>query len=138
MITKGITFTKTVTMVTESCCNCGIIFGMLSDFREVLTNDPNKTFYCPNGHGMSFRKSKEQRLREEAERALKMKENELANIAAAKVQLESQLKRSERDLKRLKNGVCPCCNRTFQNLHNHIKKQHPELIESSIAIAKNK
>jgi rubrerythrin len=26
---------------------------------------------------------------------------------------------------RVKNGVCPCCNRTFQNLMAHMKTKHP-------------
>ena len=27
---------------------------------------------------------------------------------------------------RVKNGVCPCCNRTFVNLLRHMKSKHPE------------
>ena len=28
--------------------------------------------------------------------------------------------------KRIAAGVCPCCNRTFKQLANHMKNQHPE------------
>ena len=24
------------------------------------------------------------------------------------------------------NGVCPCCNRSFENLRNHMHTQHPD------------
>lgn len=27
---------------------------------------------------------------------------------------------------RVKNGVCPCCNRSFENLRRHIETKHPE------------
>jgi DNA repair exonuclease SbcCD ATPase subunit len=26
---------------------------------------------------------------------------------------------------RIGHGVCPCCNRTFENLHRHMASQHP-------------
>ncbi len=131
MFTSNMTYQKTITMVTEICCNCGVAFGLPSDLQEQLKNDPNKYFHCPNGHSQHYAKSKEQRLREEAEKALRLKENEMANLASAKIQLEDQLKKSEQKLKRLTNGVCPCCNRTFSNLHNHMKKQHPEVVSKS-------
>jgi hypothetical protein len=27
--------------------------------------------------------------------------------------------------KRIQSGVCPCCNRTFENLGRHMKSKHP-------------
>jgi hypothetical protein len=30
---------------------------------------------------------------------------------------------------RVANGVCPCCNRTFADLHRHMASQHPEFVE---------
>ncbi len=30
---------------------------------------------------------------------------------------------------RIVSGVCPCCNRTFQNLARHIAGQHPDFAE---------
>ena len=32
---------------------------------------------------------------------------------------------------RVKNGVCPCCNRSFTSLWQHIKNEHPEFGESN-------
>lgn len=30
--------------------------------------------------------------------------------------------------KRVSKGVCPCCNRSFENLKNHMESQHPEYV----------
>ena len=32
-------------------------------------------------------------------------------------------------IKRIKNGICPCCNRTFKQLAAHMKNKHPEYVE---------
>jgi len=127
MFQSGITYQKTITMVTEICCNCGVAFGMPSDLQEDLKNNPDKWFYCPNGHSQHYIKSKEQRLREEAEKKLIQKENELANVFSEKIQMEAALLKAQKQLKRVHKGVCPCCNRTFKDLQAHIKSKHPEL-----------
>jgi DNA-binding XRE family transcriptional regulator len=31
---------------------------------------------------------------------------------------------------RIRNGVCPCCNRTFQNLANHMRTEHADYGET--------
>lgn len=122
---RGLTYTKTVTMITEVCCNCGVLFGIPSDFRDDVRRT-KQTFYCPNGHGQSYTKSTYEIEIEKLKRDKEQLEGSLSNVVAGKIQLEKQLKKSNRELKRVKNGVCPCCNRSFQNLHNHIKNQHPE------------
>ena len=35
-------------------------------------------------------------------------------------------KRYYRMRDRVKNGVCPCCNRQFQNLLSHMRRKHPD------------
>lgn len=119
----NLTFKEEITIVTEECCNCGVTFGLPKSLQRKLI-DNKKTFYCPNGHpqsytGTSFNK-------EEYENKLREAQNRIANISFEKVQLESQLNKTKHDLKRLKNGICPCCNRSFKGLHEHIKKQHPD------------
>lgn len=131
MFTANLKYEKTITMITVHCCNCGVVFGMPSDLQERFVNDPDKYFYCPNGHRQHYAESREERLRKEAERKLQNRENELANVTSLKIQLENQLKKEQRKTKRLSNGVCPCCNRTFSNLHQHMKKQHPEEVSKS-------
>lgn len=123
---SGLTYTKEITMVTEVCCSCGIAFGMPSDLQGHLKNDPNKYFYCPNGHSQHYTKSREQRLREEAEAKLRQKEQQLRDADIAKNILQADFDKVTRKLKRVQNGVCPYpgCKRHFNNLARHIKTKH--------------
>ena len=33
---------------------------------------------------------------------------------------------------RIAKGVCPCCSRSFQNLHRHMTNQHPDWAKSDL------
>lgn len=129
MFQANMTYQKTISMVTEICCNCGVAFGLPSDLQEILRNDPDKWFYCPNGHRQHYSESREVRLRKEAEAKLEAARREITQINTSKIQIEGELLKTQRKLKRVHNGTCPCCKRTFQNLKNHIKSKHPELLE---------
>lgn len=126
----------TTSLVTEECCNCHMLFAMPEDFRKRAKDDPAIFFYCPAGHSQHS-------LASEVQRKLREAEQQLANERAALQRQAEELKRvrGERDhhwierkklttrtrnLKtRIKNGVCPCCNRSFENLHRHMTTQHP-------------
>jgi hypothetical protein len=127
MFTEGLSYQKTITMETVVCCNCGVPFGMPSDLRSQLMNDPDKWFFCPNGHRQHYSKSNEKIQREDAERKLKAKEAELLQEQMKRIQIEGELGKATRKLKRVQKGVCPCCNRTFQDLARHMETKHPEV-----------
>lgn len=94
-----------VTIESELCCACGTCFGIESGLRKNLINN-HIIFYCPNGHSQSYvGRTKEEILQDEVTR-LKAKQD----------QLDADLASKDRKLKRVSKGVCPCCNRTFQNL----------------------
>lgn len=127
------TFTGTLEVIT--CGGCGITFGMEETFYNLRKSD-HKNWHCPNGCERHFTsKSEADKLREELNSA----NNLLAirqSIISDKNQRIEQLGYSVRSLKaaktkilnRVKNGVCPCCNRTFKDLQNHFKSKHPELL----------
>lgn len=129
-----------VTMVTEVCCNCGIVFAMPSYFRDTCYKDGMvKTFYCPNGHGQSYTKSAVQREKEKyaeekqlLEKQLEATRRDLSNSDYVKMMLEKDLKKERNKLKRVHNGTCPCCNRSFSNLQAHMKTKHPDIAVSDI------
>lgn len=119
-------FVEKAWLETVTCCNCGMLFAMTEDFKR-RRHDDHETFYCPAGHAQHYTGATEaQKLKRELER----KENELtaardrANRAAAERDAAKKAHRKMRE--RVANGVCPCCNRSFENLRNHMHTQHPE------------
>lgn len=135
MFDKGLTYQKTITMVTVACCNCGIVFGMPSDFNDRCKDDENRYFYCPSGHSQHYSKSTSMKLKEELDKVREQKEHQqrqrqLAEESQRRVEIE--LKKNKTKLRNIKtrvaNGICPCCNRTFINLQRHMHTKHPEFI----------
>jgi len=119
-------FVEGVYFEVEVCCKCGQPFAMTSDFKERRLND-HKYFYCPSGHRQYYvGKTKEQRLKERlSQKNMKIKQlyGENANLRSERNEVKKTYNRMRT---RIKNGVCPCCDRTFQNLLEHIKTKHPE------------
>lgn len=124
-------FTASDTFVVTTCHKCGIRSGLPQDFYLRL-QETKDTFYCPNGHAAVFRNSRADDLETKliAERA---RSDRLKAAADYEYRQRKSIERSRSALKgqvtkvknRVGNGVCPCCNRTFQNLLAHMKTQHP-------------
>jgi len=132
-------FPETLNMETIICCSCGIPFAVPSNYKMNLQRTQD-SFYCPNGHSQSYSKSTETILKEKIERLEKEKEIERQKLERTIFYANQSLKDKKteitvlkrkntikrKQLERVKNGVCPCCNRTFQNLMEHMKLKHPE------------
>lgn len=115
-----------IRFVTEECCSCGIPFAMTEDFHRRRLAD-RKTFYCPSGHGQVYSgKSEEQKLKEQLARSRREADAAFDRAMNAENQRDAVVKSYTRIRERVKNGVCPCCDRHFQNLWQHMKNQHPE------------
>ena len=120
-----VSIAATLTFGIEECCACGIKFGIPLQIQKNL-RESHKSFYCPNGHGQSYTgKSEAEKLRDE----LKRKEAEMAKVVEEKWNERARADQAERKLKRVHKGTCPCCNRSFQNLANHMKTKHPEIVK---------
>ena len=120
---------------SEVCISCGVHWAM----PLVYTNHRREThepFYCPNGHGQCYQKSekdKEIAVKaaeiERLKRQLEWKENSLRSANAmvdtahrSNAALKGMI---TKERKRVGNGVCPCCNRTFKQLAAHMACKHP-------------
>jgi len=92
------------------------------------------SFYCAYGHGQVFAKgeSEETKLRRERDRLqqrLAEKDDEINRQRELREGTERRLSAARGQVTKIKNrvghGVCPCCNRTFENLARHMTSKHP-------------
>lgn len=135
---RGHTIQVAVDLVTEECCNCGILFAITRNFKDEKLkyrhSSNRKTFYCPNGHPQFYTgETEEQKLKRELAQAEKDKAWYERNYTAQRKRADHERARANgykghatRITKRAKAGVCPCCNRTFKQLAQHMQTQHPE------------
>src|SRR5450759_5771962 len=101
---------------TTRCFKCGCVIGMESEFYEHRLGD-HATFYCPNGHAQNFISES---AAEKANRLLREEQARHARTLARENEERAAKEKAERKLKRVKCGVCPECNRTFENLARHM------------------
>jgi len=121
----SITFNETVTLVKIECGNCGGVFAISNTFLEAKKRESGG-WHCPycDAH-RGYWESNADRLRKELDKAQ-------SYLRAAKCEILCEHNwriEAERKLKRTKNGVCPCCNRTFQNLQRHMQTKHKDFSE---------
>lgn len=128
---RGYLINVNLELVTEECCNCGVLFGIPNTMQDLLREKPGTTFYCPNGHPQHYTgKTEAQKQRERAdslERRLANRDEDLRAARASLVATKGQLTKAR---KRVANGVCPCCNRSFANLQRHMAGQHPDYTQA--------
>lgn len=121
-------------LVVKVCGECGITFAMPKQFDEEKQREgaSGDGFYCPNGHCRAYKETTVVIL----ERQLAREKQRTDQLAAETKDLRNRKAAVERTLtatrgvvtrikNRVKNGVCPCCNRSFANLHRHMQSQHP-------------
>lgn len=120
-----ITLQAQVRFKSQVCISCGVHFCIPSELDQKLREN-RKDFYCPNGHSQHYvAETEADKLRRE----LKRKEQEVADQVHAKLRAQSELEKANKKLKRVTNGLCPCCNRSFINLARHMKVKHPESVK---------
>lgn len=120
------TILELVTLVTETCCSCGTIFAISENLKSSRKKDKG-LFYCPNGHSQHYTQSDADRLRiqlETAQRELREEKCKTLADQQSRAYVEIEKSKLERKLKRVHRGVCPCCNRTFENLQRHMATKH--------------
>lgn len=126
------TLTYTGTLHILTCGECSIPHAIPVEMhRDRLDNGGD--WWCPNGHKLHFLTTEKGRLEAELAREKKLR----GWSESRETSLRDQLGATERSLRghkaaktRIKNriaaGVCPCCNRSFQNVARHMAGQHPD------------
>ncbi len=133
------------TFTNVSCYKCGVIWGMPTALNTQRHAD-KESFWCPNGHSQHYAASEADKLK------AKLQAQEQATAAAEKkatrerewrLQAEEEKRHTERRLaaqrgvttrmkNRVANGVCPCCNRHFANLHRHMQTKHAGFVAEEV------
>lgn len=107
-------------------CWCGIRHAIPSELARQLVE--GSTVYCPLGHSYVTRETRGDRLQRELEQersrrsaTLDLLAHEERSHAATKGHLTRAKRRSAA-------GLCPCCNRSFEQLRRHMRTQHPDFV----------
>ncbi len=120
--------------VEVACYKCKEPFGVERATHAVLLRT-HQNFWCPHGHSQAYieGESEETKLRRERDRLKQSIAYEQDRTREAREDAEHQRRRANgykghaaKITKRAKAGVCPCCNRTFQQLARHMATQHPQ------------
>lgn len=121
-----------VTLVPITCCNseCGLTFAVPETWQQSRRND-HTSFWCPNGHSQSYRgESTEELLKREVARKQAALDQAQAEIEHQKRRVSVQFGLNTKLRNRVGNGVCPCCNRYFSKLRQHMKSKHPKFAKA--------
>lgn len=119
-------FADNVWFEVVHCCTCGMAFGMPVEVERARRDD-HKWFYCPAGHQQHYTgKSEAQKLKDELARNT-AKLDQVQNRNQQLIRERDTIAKAHRKMRvRVMNGVCPCCNRSFDNLRAHMSTQHPD------------
>jgi ssDNA-binding Zn-finger/Zn-ribbon topoisomerase 1 len=121
------TLTESVVLQSMTCYNCGITYALPERYlRERREN--GGSWVCPNGHSSVFRQSEVEKLTQQLQFEQRRSAEALEREKAAQRAREVTERKFKRHRRRVSNGVCPCCNRSFVNLGRHMKTQHPEAV----------
>lgn len=134
------TITHSTTLESVECCHCGMAVGLSKTWLENAHNIGKflQQFWCPYcGNRQGWGESRHEKELAEAKRQAEFQQRmaKYSDDRATKALAEADHFRRSRDgmkgvlvkeRRRVGNGVCPCCNRTFSNLQRHMKSEHPD------------
>ena len=116
------------------CCTCKCEVWIPDDLYTAAKHSARINFYCSYGHSMVFAQGESDldKMRRERDRLAQQIAYKDDRIKALREDAEAASRSAAAargQVTKIKNrvghGVCPCCNRTFQNLHRHMTTEHP-------------
>jgi hypothetical protein len=133
MATDTLVFAGELMVVT---CWCGIRHGVPSELRrhQLAERVRGRQFgvYCPLGHEyIPGSPSETDRLKKQLENERSYASNLLARLDQERASHASTKGKLTKTRKRIANGVCPCCHRSFEQLARHITTKHPGYRQTS-------
>lgn len=131
--------TVEIELSTINCGQCGGTYAINERFRKQC-QEHSRSWHCPYcdcswGYRGPTAAERERAKRLELERRLRCEE---ANHERTREELDhtEHRRRAEKAAKtrikrRVGAGLCPCCNRSFRNLAEHMKTKHPSEVPDS-------
>ena len=126
-MTNAMLVTETLTKMT--CGKCAGCYAISERFRQECHDDAIglgwNCPYCKCWWGYPG-KTEAEKQRERADQAEARERNlkcRAATLERSRNALKGVVTKTKR---RIGKGVCPCCNRTFQDLQRHMAGKHPE------------
>jgi hypothetical protein len=123
-------YTETLKVVH---CYCGVAVGIPSSLYGHMQKDSTNGAYCPLGHKFFFTDSYKEMYEREVEDRKRAERRAQANrdLLHAEERSHSATRgHLTRTRKRVFNGVCPCCKRSFADLGRHMHSKHPDYAET--------
>lgn len=117
------------------CAKCKTEMSLPGDLYNAARSSAKITFYCAYGHPQHFAEgpSEAELLRRERDRLqqrLAQKDDEIASQREQREAAERRAAAARGQVTKIRNrvgrGVCPCCNRAFENLSRHMASKHPQ------------
>lgn len=125
--TKQDLHTVNATLEIMECPVCGIMYAAPQALIEWSRQKPHRAFYCPRGDELHFPgKTEAQKLQEKLDRERARSGNLASRLEQTEASRRAQKAATTRLKRRVANGVCPCCQRTFKDLAAHIETKHPD------------
>lgn len=120
------TYAYSTTLTITSCGNCGIPFAIPSNLYAARQDD-GKSFYCPNGHFISWKAANETAA---LKRQLAAEKDRVAAELARAEGAEASLRTTKGHVTRLRNrtlaGDCPLCGQHLRDVARHVARVHPD------------
>lgn len=118
-------------MVITACPVCKTYHGFERHIYETAKQRAEKQLiWCPNGHSWVYNSQKtmneHERTRLERDRLKQQLAQKDDEIAAAERRAAAAKGQVTRLKKRATAGLCPCCNRHFDNLQRHMASKHKD------------
>jgi len=121
------TFQEVVVLERFTCGKCAGSYALNKVFVDYCRENLG-SYHCPYCQaGWSWNESEADRLRAQLEtRERELRESKCETLQKQHLLEAEQKSRAavEKKLCRVKNGVCPCCKRSFRNLARHMATKH--------------
>lgn len=117
-----------LSLTVIECGTCGITYGVPEGWRKER-EQTHTPFSCPNGCRRVYLAKSQLDLAREETRMVQAKLNEAQHARLVKEREYDKLVRQHGQLeRRVSNGTCPCCSRSFPNLAKHMQSKHPDQV----------